>query len=71
MIHIGRFKVAELAVYAYVTRLVKDDEEEDGWANEPEEASVVYVNNKVEIEKLVAENEVCMFKLFLICTPFY
>ena len=30
-----------------------------------------YVNNKVEIEKLVAENEVCMFKLFLICTPFY
>ena len=27
LIHIGRFKVAELAVYAYVTRLVKDDEE--------------------------------------------
>ena len=53
LIHIGRFKVAELAVYAYVTRLVKDDEEEDGWANEPEEASVVYVNNKVGLVGLL------------------
>ena len=49
----GRFKVAELAVYAYVTRLVKEeyeDEAADGWANEEEDPTIVYVNVKVSPE---------------------
>ena len=46
----GRFRVAELAVYAYVTRTVKEEyeaQDADEWANEDEDPTIVYVNLKV------------------------